>query len=193
VTDVPGVPDENDVRMRVALIAGSEPTLAEAYDTYGPVVYGMALQVTGDRGAAEDIAQDVFVDLWRRPERFDPHRAPLRGWLCMIARRRGIDWVRRRRAQERARLAGLDPAPTLLEDDLVDSTAYKQVRNAVADLPTPHRQAIFLAYYHGLTYREVARELNIPEGTAKWRLRNALRRIGERLTAEGFEDGGNVG
>lgn len=192
MTEVPGVPDENDVRMRVALIAGSEPTLAEAYDTYGPVVYGMALQVTRDRGAAEDIAQDVFVELWRRPERFDPHRAPLRGWLCMIARRRGIDWLRRRRAQESARLAGMDPPPTLLEDDLLDSTAYKQVRNAVADLPTPHREAIFLAYYHGLTYREVAQALNIPEGTAKWRLRNALRRIGERLTAEGFEDGVNV-
>jgi len=192
VTDVSGVPDENDVRMRVALIAGSEPTLAEAYDTYGPVVYGMALQVTRDRGAAEDIAQDVFVDLWRRPERFDPHRAPLRGWLCMIARRRGIDWLRRRRAQESARLAGMDPPPPLLEDDLVDSTAYKQVRNAVADLPSPHREAIFLAYYQGLTYREVAQALNIPEGTAKWRLRNALRRIGERLTAEGFADGLNV-
>lgn len=192
MTDVSGVPDENDVRMRVALIAGSEPTLAEAYDTYGPVVYGMALQVTRDRGAAEDIAQDVFVDLWRRPERFDPHRAPLRGWLCMIARRRGIDWLRRRRAQESARLAGMDPPPPLLEDDLVDSTAYKQVRNAVADLPSPHREAIFLAYYQGLTYREVAQALNIPEGTAKWRLRNALRRIGERLTAEGFADGLNV-
>ena len=56
----------------------------------------------------------------------------------------------------------------------------------------PHRQAIFLAYYHGLTYREVAETLSIPEGTAKWRLRNALRRIGEQLVAEGFEDGGNV-
>jgi RNA polymerase sigma-70 factor (ECF subfamily) len=62
------------------------------------------------------------------------------------------------------------------------------VRQAVADLPTTHRQAILLAYYHGLTYREVAQALAIPEGTAKWRLRSALHRIGEQLKAEGFED-----
>jgi RNA polymerase sigma factor (sigma-70 family) len=175
--------------MRDGLIAGSDRTLAEVYDTHGPIVYGMALQVTRDRGAAEDIAQEVFVDLWLRPERFDPHRASLRGWLCMIARRRGIDWVRRRSAQERARLATMDPTPPRFEDDILNSTAYKQVRKAVADLPTPHREAILLAYYHGQTYREVAQTLNIPEGTAKWRLRNALRRIGEQLVAEGFDDG----
>jgi RNA polymerase sigma-70 factor (ECF subfamily) len=189
VTDVRGLPDGNDVRMRDALIAGSEQTLAEAYDTFGPTVYGMALQMTRDRGAAEDITQDVFVDLWRRPERFDPQRAPLRGWLCMIARRRGIDWVRRRRTQENTRLAALEPAPAGFEDDLLTSTAYKQVRRAVADLPTTQRQAILLAYYDGLTYREVAQALRIPEGTAKWRLRSALHRIGTQLRAEGFEDG----
>jgi RNA polymerase sigma factor (sigma-70 family) len=175
--------------MREGLVAGSEQTLAAVYDTYGPIVYGMALQTTRDRGAAEDIAQEVFVDFWRRPERFDPHRAPLRGWLCMIARRRGIDWVRRRRAQESARLAVRDPVPAGFEDDVLASTAYKQVRKAVADLPDPHRQAILLAYYDGLTYREVAEALNIPEGTAKWRMRNALHRIGEQLEAEGFEHG----
>jgi RNA polymerase sigma-70 factor (ECF subfamily) len=186
VTDVLAVPDEQDVRLRAGLIAGDEPTLAEVYDTYGPVVFGMALQVTGDRGAAEDIAQDVFVDLWRRPERFDPHRAPLRGWLLVMARRRGIDWIRRRGSQERLRLAYPEPAPTPVEDDVLASTARKQVRRAIADLPAPHRQAILLAYYRGLTYREVARTLNIPEGTAKWRLRNGLRRIGEQLRAEGL-------
>jgi RNA polymerase sigma factor (sigma-70 family) len=188
VTDVIEVPDENDVRTRDGLIAGSERTLADVYDTFGPIVYGIALQVTKDRMAAEDIAQDVFVDLWRRPERYDPHRAPLRGWLCMIARRRGIDWVRRRVALERVRLAAANPPSMPFEDEMLASTAYKQVRKAVADLPPPHRQAVFLAYYNGLTYREVAQALNIPEGTAKWRLSNALRRIGAQLRAEGFDE-----
>jgi RNA polymerase sigma factor (sigma-70 family) len=187
VTDVPESTEENEARIRDALIAGSERTLAEVYDMYGPLVYGAALHITRDRGAAEDIAQEVFVDLWRRPERFDPQRAPLRGWLCMIARRRGIDWIRRRRTQQNLILAALDSASTGFEDDVLVSTAHKQVRKAVADLPMPHRQAIFLAYYQGLTYREVAKALSIPEGTAKWRLRSALRRIGEHLTAEGFE------
>lgn len=179
--------DQNDVRIRDALIAGSEQTLAEVYDTFGPLVYGVALHTTRDQGAAEDIAQDVFVDLWLRPERFDPQRGHLRGWLCMIARRRGIDWARRRRTQQNISLTDTDLTSTGFEDDVLASTVHKQVRKAVADLPTPHRQAIFLAYYHGLTYREVAVALGIPEGTAKWRLRNALRRIGEQLSAEGFE------
>ena len=190
MTDVSGIPDGNDVRIRDALVAGSEEALAEVYDTHGPIVYGMALQVTRDRGAAEDVVQEVFVDLWQRPERFDPHRAPLRHWLCMIARRRGIDWIRRRRAQENVRLAAIELPPAPFEDEMLASTSYKQVRNAVADLPEPHRRAIFLAFYHGLTYREVAEALSIPEGTAKWRLRNALRRIGEQLKAEGFDDAG---
>jgi RNA polymerase sigma-70 factor (ECF subfamily) len=188
VTDVPASSDENDVRIRDALIAGHERTLAEVYDTYGPLVYGVALHITRDRGAAEDIAQEVFVDLWRRPERFDPQIARLRSWLCMIARRRGIDWVRRRRTQENLRRTADDLVSTGFEDDVLASTARKQVREAVASLPTPYRQAIFLAYYQGLTYREVAEALSIPEGTAKSRLRSALRLIGEQLTAEGFED-----
>ncbi len=188
MTDVLESPDDNDVRIRDGLIAGWEQTLAEVYDMYGPIVFGVALHVTRDRGAAEDIAQEVFVDLWRRPERFDPQRARLRGWLCMIARRRGIDWVRRRSNQENLRVSTMELTSPGFEDDVLATTAHKQVRKAVADLPMLHREAIVLAYYHGLTYREVARALRIPEGTAKSRLRTALRRISDQLTAEGFED-----
>jgi RNA polymerase sigma-70 factor (ECF subfamily) len=187
VTDVHESTEENDTRLRVALIAGSEKALAEVYDTYGPIVFGVALHITRDRGAAEDIVQDVFVELWRRPERFDPKLAPLRGWLCMIARRRSIDWLRRRRDLPDLSLTALDLASTGVEDDVLVSTAYEQVRKAVGDLPLPQRQAVFLAYYQGLTYREVAKALSIPEGTAKWRLRGALRRINDQLMAEGFE------
>lgn len=110
----------------------------------------------------------------------------------MIARRRGIDWVRLRRTRQNLSLTDTDLVSTGFEDDVLASTAHKQVRRAVADLPPAHRQAILLAYYHGLTYREVAETLGIPEGTAKWRLRTALRRIGAQLAAEGFEGAVNV-
>ena len=95
--------------------------------------------------------------------------------------------MRRRRAQAHALafVAGGEPEHRVEEAVLVSAT-HTQVRRAVADLPATHRQAVLLAYYDGLTYREVAMALNIPEGTAKWRLRNALHRIGERLTAEGI-------
>ena len=166
--------DESDVRIRDALIAGSERALAEVYDTYGPVVYGVALHITRDQGAAEDIVQDVFVELWRRPERFDPQRAALRGWLSMLARRRGIDWVRRRRTRQDLSLTAVELASSGFEDDVLASVAYKQVRKAVEDLPMPHRQAIFLAYYHGLTSPRGPQGLH-HRLERKWRLRGALR------------------
>ena len=83
-------PEDDDLRIRDALMAGRESALAEAYDTHAGAVYGLALHITRDTGVAEDIVQEVFADLWQRPERFDASRSRLRGWLCMISRRRAI-------------------------------------------------------------------------------------------------------
>ncbi|WP_305787287.1 RNA polymerase sigma factor [Symbioplanes lichenis] len=177
------LPESDDVRLREGLIAGSDECLAEAYDTHSSLVYGVALRMTGDRGTAEDITQDVFVELWTRPERFDPGRATLRGWLCLVARRRGIDWLRRRTTQASVHVVMPVPEPQCVEDHLLATAAAKEVRQAVAELPETHRRAVLLAYYDGLTYRQVAQALGIPEGTAKWRLRHALRLLGEHLTA----------
>jgi RNA polymerase sigma factor (sigma-70 family) len=175
--------EDHDRRLRDGLAAGRAEALAEAYECHAPAVYGLALRLSGDQGTAEDITQEVFVELWRRPDGYDPGRAPLRGWLCMIARRRAIDWLRRRRVQHRAIPAlSVEPATVDLEDEVL----LKQVRSAVEDLAEPHRQAILLAYYKGLTYREVAEALGIPEGTAKSRLRMALRLVADKLRAMGF-------
>jgi RNA polymerase sigma-70 factor (ECF subfamily) len=188
VTDVLGPVYDDDVRLREQLAGGYEQALAEAYDAHASAVYGLALRITGDQGAAEDIAQEVFVELWRRPERYDPQRTRLRSWLCMIARRRAIDWLRRRGTQDHYAHMLVEPASTAgVEDDVVTASVAKQVRTAVEELPEQHRQVIVLAYYNGLTYREVAKVLDIPEGTAKSRLRSGLRRIAETLNDEGFE------
>ena len=189
MTDVFSSADDNDIRIRDGLTAGREQALAEAYDAHAPAVYGLALRITGDQGCAEDITQQVFVELWRQPERFDPKRSRLRGWLCMIARRRAIDWLRRRQTQDQYRhhVAESELIAPYVEDEVLTSLALKQVRQAVSDLPHIHQQVILLAYYQGLTYREVGRALGIPEGTAKYRLRTALRRIGDQLAAQGFD------
>jgi RNA polymerase sigma factor (sigma-70 family) len=186
---------DNDGRLRECLMAGSEHALAEVYDAHATAVYGLALRVTHDHGVAEDIVQEVLLDLWQRPERYDPDAASLRGWLCMIGRRRAIDWLRRQVTRDKYALilAGGPPTAVTVEDDVITATVLKVFRSAVHDLPTPHREAIALAYYYGLTYREVAQRLQIPEGTAKSRLRSGLRRIADRLTAAGLADpvGGN--
>jgi RNA polymerase sigma factor (sigma-70 family) len=176
---------ELDVRTR--LIEGDDAALGEVYDQFSSLVYGLAFRVIGDARAAEDVSQDVFVWLWERPAAFDPTRGSLRTWLGTITHRRSVDYVRREEARRRrnerdaARLASV---PDVGEMAAALVTA-ERVRAALDVLPRDQRDAIDLAYFGGKTYREVADVLGIPEGTAKSRLRLALRKIAGVLEAEG--------
>ncbi len=171
------------------LVRGDDSALAELYDQFGAFVYGLAVRVIGDRTAAEDVAQEVFVALWERPHQFDPDRGRLRTFLGTLAHRRSVDYVRReeakrRRAQREAQFVRSVPD---VDEMAMAIVAAERVREAVADLPPEQRDAIQLAYFGGRTYRQVAVELGIPEGTAKSRLRLGLRRIAEVLEAQGVE------
>jgi RNA polymerase sigma-70 factor (ECF subfamily) len=175
--------------VRDRLVSGDPSALGEVYDQFSSLVYGLALRVIGDPRAAEDVSQDVFVWIWERPEAFDPDRGSLRTWLGTIAHRRAVDHVRReearrRRSERDAALAR--PVPDVGELAAALVTA-ERVRAALDVLPDEQRQAIDLAYFGGRTYREVAEVLGIPEGTAKSRLRLALRKVGSVLEAEGAE------
>jgi RNA polymerase sigma-70 factor (ECF subfamily) len=176
----------DDVRLRERLVAGDDDALAEAYDRWSTLVHSLAMRITADHAAAEDVTQDVFVHLWQHPDRYDPHRGALRGWLCLLARSRAIDCLRHRRAQDRRHTAAAAIAPPQAEvdDGILWQTEAKVIREAVVALPDRQREAVLLAYYRGRSYREVARDLGIPEGTAKWRLRAALSRLADRLAAE---------
>jgi RNA polymerase sigma-70 factor (ECF subfamily) len=178
----------DDVRLRTALVAADQDALTEAYDLHAPSAYALALRITGDPSWAEDAVQEAFVELWVRPERFDPTTGSLRTWLCMLARRRAIDLLRRQSAQRDhlTRLAGQAPVEPTVEDDVVGAAQAKAVRECVRDLPVLYRDAIALAYYYGLSYRQVAVELGVPEGTAKSRLRSGLRLLAERMSAAGY-------
>jgi RNA polymerase sigma-70 factor (ECF subfamily) len=178
---------EHDVRAR--LIARDHGALTELYDQFGSYVYGLAARVIGDRRAAEDITQDVFLSLWERPEAFEPDRGRLRTFVGTLAHRRAIDFVRREEARRRRSTrdaASMLPIPDVDELAMAIVTA-EQVRAEVERLPAEQRQAIELAYFGGRTYRQVADELGIPEGTAKSRMRLGLRRIADALGAIGVE------
>jgi RNA polymerase sigma-70 factor (ECF subfamily) len=178
----------DDVRLRALLVAADESALTEAYDRHASSAYALAVRVTGDSCWAEDAVQEAFVELWRHPERFDPRSGSLRTWLCMLARRRAIDLLRRQSTQRThlTRLAGQAPVEPALEDDVVGAAQAKAVRECVRDLPALYRDAIALAYYDGLSYRQVAVKLGVPEGTAKSRLRSGLRLLAERMSAAGY-------
>ena len=174
------------------LSGGDETALVDLYDRYASFVYGLALRTLVDRQAAEDVTQEVFVSLWEHPERIEPGRGTLRGFLGTVTHRRAVDAVRREEARRRretraAREEG--DVPDIAEAALRSDTTGK-VRTALEVLPDAQRQALELAFFEGYTYRQVADVLSIPEGTAKSRLRLALARIAESLGSESSEESG---
>ena len=177
-----------DTDLHQRLVYGDETALAEAYDAYGALVHRIAGRVTRSPVAAEDVAQEVFAHLWSRPYAFDARRGSLRTWLSMLAHRRAVDWVRgeeRHRKAAHADDATLHTIPTQdppPEDVVMARERSLLLHSALARLPLPQRQVVHLAYFAGRTYRQAAVELGIPEGTAKTRLRTALRTLAEALT-----------
>ena len=177
---VGGLPGTWEQKLVDRMAAGDETALGSLYDQFAPFVYGLALRVTNDPGAAEDVVQDVFVGLWERPAAFDPSRGALRSYLGVIAHRRAVDWVRREAAMRRREERESETAPQAPPDVAEAATSLviaQRVRDAVDSLPPEQRQCVTLAYFAGHTYREVAELLDIPEGTAKSRLRLGLTKL----------------
>ena len=178
-----------ELAVRDRLIARDPSALSDLYDQFGSYVFGLAARVIGDRHAAEDVTQEVFLCLWERPEAFEPARGRLRTFLGTLAHRRAVDVVRREEA--RRRRAAREAATTTPIPDVGELAmaivAAEQVRAEVSRLPSEQRAAIELAYFGGRTYRQVADELGIPEGTAKSRMRLGLSRIAQALEAQGVD------
>ena len=182
----------DDERLVARVRVGDEHALAEVYDRYSSLVYGLARRVTGSVAVAEEVTQEVFVFLWDHAERFDSERGSLRSFLGSIAHRRAVDAVRRdtrRAAREERDVA--DRADSKGAADVIDLAERaatrdlaERVRAAVASLPSDQREAVELAYFGGCTFRDVAVRLGIPEGTAKSRLRLALAKLASLLSPE---------
>jgi RNA polymerase sigma factor (sigma-70 family) len=179
---------EWDREIHRRLTRGDDTALAEVYDQLGARVLSVALRVTRDRLAAEDVTQDVFIEVWRKPHSYDPSRGSLRTWLVSVAHHRAVDWVRReeRRRRQADRELPEPRAPLAVEEEVEAADLAARVRTALDRLTPEQREAILLAYWHGRTYRQVAQVLDIPEGTAKSRMRLGLRRLADALTAEGI-------
>ena len=170
-----------DAVLAARLAAGDDHALTEVFDALAYSVYGSALRVLGDDSAAQDVVQDVFVELWAHPGRYDPVAGTLRTYLTMLARHRAVDLVRSelRRLARQERTYRLTPAPVPagVGDEVLAAETANLVRTAVQSLPASQRQVVELAYFEGLTCREVASAVGIPEGTAKSRLRLALAKL----------------
>jgi RNA polymerase sigma-70 factor (ECF subfamily) len=180
----------SDADLAVAIGRWNEAALAEAYRRYGGTVQGLARRILGPGGRADDVTQDVFVELWHRPERFDPRRGSLRAFLVTIAHGRAVDLLRSERARTRRELRSTgDDAAAIsgIEEQIWNRAISTQLKDAVGSLPEAERRAIELAYFGGHTYREVAALVGQPEGTVKSRIRAGLRHLRAALLQEGME------
>jgi RNA polymerase sigma factor (sigma-70 family) len=169
------------------LLTRDNAALGEAYDLFGSVIFGIALRVTTDRDAAQDVTQETLLDLWRQPQRFDPDRGQFGSWLAAVAHNRSVTWIRREeslrgRSRRNAQLR-LEEVPDV-GDDVEAAMTAERVRTALDGLPDAERTPIRLAYFGGRSYRQVAEDLHIPEGTIKSRIRAGLRRLSRTMTAE---------
>jgi RNA polymerase sigma-70 factor, ECF subfamily len=156
--------------------------MATLYDRYSSVVYSVALRVLGDTGTAEDILQEIFMQLWRNPGAFDAARGSLGAWLAVIARNRAIDLLRKRRPE-----TDITNVVVSVEPDLADMTergrAVEKIRRALGEVPAPQRSALEMAFFEGLTHSEIANRTGEPLGTIKTRIRAGLMTLRKVLHA----------
>ena len=177
--------DAASEELLVAVAEGDQLAFAALYDRVTPQVLGVALRVLRDRALAEEVAQEVMVEVWRKADRFDPDRGTASGWITTLAHRRAVDRVRSEQASrdrdDRVSRRDEPRAFDAVADEVQVNLDHWQVRRALSTLTERQREAIELAYFGGHTYRDVARVLGIPEGTAKSRLRDGLLRLREAL------------
>jgi RNA polymerase sigma factor (sigma-70 family) len=174
----------------VALAARADDgALAELYDRFGHVAYGLALRIVRDPALAEDAVQEAFLTIWRSASRFVPERAKARTWILTLVHRRAVDVVRREQPR-RAEPIELAPPATadVTEDEAWLRLQRARVQDALRRLPDQQREALELAYYGGFTQSELAERLGEPLGTIKSRMFAGLARLRELLADAGSEE-----
>jgi RNA polymerase sigma-70 factor (ECF subfamily) len=163
----------DEMRLVARIRAGDQQAMSELYDRYGKVVYAVSLRVLQDAAAAEDVLQDVFLQLWRKPDAFDASRGNLAAWLAVIARHRAIDRLRKRRPEVDIEDCVIAGGPDL-RDETERALVLEKVRAVIAEMNPDQRRLLELAFFQGLTHTEIAEKTGEPLGTIKTRIRSGL-------------------
>jgi RNA polymerase sigma-70 factor, ECF subfamily len=171
----------DDAALVARIRDGDHAALEQLVAELGGVVKAVAFRVLRDQGRAEDVVQDTFVTFWRAPEKFDAARGSLRTFLSTIAHRRAVDVIRTEVARSRREERAPEPAHVDVEEEVWRRSVSRTVRAALSELGDGEREALSLAYFGGLSYTEVARRLDQPEGTVKSRIRTGMRKLSVSL------------
>ena len=189
-----------DETLMEQIAQGDTEAFEELYDRYVRGCFGLAMKIVREPTTAEEVVQDVFMKLWSRPGTFSPERGRFSGWLLTLVHNRSVDKLRRLKAGAAGPVLPLDgamDADLSLADVLADTAATpydrawteeqgRIVREAIQSLPHPQREAIVLAYFGGLTQKEIAERLEEPLGTVKTRTRAALQQLRRALAGGGL-------
>lgn len=177
------VPDLGALLKRSA--RGDSAAFAELYDATAARAHGLVLRVVRDRAQAEEVTQEVFLEVWRQASRYDAARGSALAWLMTIAHRKAVDRVRSAEAATRRDLTYEHGNQTVPHDETAEaahaSLEAHRVRTALGQLTDVQREAIELAYFGGYTHTEVAALLDLPVGTAKTRIRDGLIRLRDTI------------
>ena len=177
--------DATSEQLLVAAASGDQLAFTVLVERIRPQALRVARGVVRDPSISEEVAQEVLTEVWLKADRFDPSKGTVTGWVATLTRRRAVDRVRSEQAgrdrddrvARRSQVRDVD----VVADEVELRLEHWQVRRALTELSERQREAIELAYFAGHTYRDVARVLGIPEGTAKSRLRDGLLRLREAL------------
>ncbi len=172
-----------------AIADGSQEAVSELYDRYAPMLLGLARKILGSSEDAEEILQEVFVHVWNRAGRYDAGRSSVSTWLVLITRSRAIDRLRSRRVVDRTHAAAQQESPAEhASGDGASRVLHLErrgrVRDELARIPEEQREVLELAFYKGLTQREIAEETGIPLGTVKTRTLLAMKKLRKALRTE---------
>lgn len=176
-----------DIELLKAVSRGDEQALAQLYDNYRVILFGLLVRILNSREEAEDVLQEVFLQVWRRAKDFDETRGKPFTWLVTLARSRAIDRLRSLGARERVAQASVREASEEVSDAAFDTFRSEQralVTSALSQLPEEQKRPLVLAYFDGLTQSEIAANLGAPLGTVKTRMRAGMMKLREVLAGK---------
>ncbi|MEU2657269.1 ECF RNA polymerase sigma factor SigK [Streptomyces sp. NPDC007325] len=181
-------PDEPVDALMSRTAGGDEEAFAGVYDALVQPVMGLACRILRDAAQAEEVTQEVMIEVWRTAGRFRPDRGSAKAWVLTLTHRRAVDRVRSAQArterEQRAAVLAADRAFDQVAEAVEGDDERRRVYRCLASLARLQRVPLTLAYYQGMTYVEVARSLSTPEGTVKSRMRTGLEQLRRCLEAD---------